>query len=91
MSSFIYNVPESFNNHVSQSSGSTSKLEVFSSSLFDFPSNHGNSTSRSQPLGASPLVSAFSMSPSNNNTSDSPSDVSIFLLNQTKLIIYVAS
>lgn len=70
-------VTEPFSNHISQSSGSASKLGGFSSSLFDFPSNQGISpSSRSQPLGASPLVSAFSMSPSNNNTSEIPTEVS---------------
>lgn len=69
-------VSDPFSNHVSQSSGSTSKLGAFNNSLFDFSNNQGMSpSSRNQPLGASPLVNVFSISPSNNNTTGSLSEV----------------
>jgi hypothetical protein len=77
MSSFINQVSDPFSNHISQTSGSTSKLGAFNNSLFDFSTNQGMSpSSRAQPLAASPLVNAFSISPSNNNTTGSLSEVS---------------
>ncbi|XP_014213672.1 putative E3 ubiquitin-protein ligase UNKL isoform X2 [Copidosoma floridanum] len=76
MSSFMNHVSDPFSNHISQSSSSMSKLGAFNSSLFDFAANQGLSpSSRTQPLGASPLVNAFSSSPSNNNTTGSLSEV----------------
>ncbi|XP_008203039.1 RING finger protein unkempt isoform X5 [Nasonia vitripennis] len=80
MSSFMNHVSDPFSNHnvVSQSCGSTSKLGAFNNSLFDFPSNQAMSpSSRTQPLAASPLVNAFSISPSNNNTTGSLSELQI--------------
>ena len=77
MSSFMNHVSDSFGNHISQSSGSASKLGAFNNSLFDFSNNQRMSpSSRTQPLGASPLVNAFSLSPSNNNASGTLSEVS---------------
>ncbi|XP_011503191.1 PREDICTED: RING finger protein unkempt homolog [Ceratosolen solmsi marchali] len=68
MSSFINQVSDPFSNHISQST-SASKLGAFNNSLFDFSTNQGMSpSSRVQPLAASPLVNAFSISPSNNTT-----------------------
>ncbi|XP_014295447.1 RING finger protein unkempt isoform X7 [Microplitis demolitor] len=62
-----HSVSDPFSNHISQLSSSTSKLSGFNSSLFDF-ANQGLSPSRTQPLGASPLVNAFSISPSNSGS-----------------------
>ncbi|XP_058796526.1 putative E3 ubiquitin-protein ligase UNKL isoform X2 [Phymastichus coffea] len=77
MSSFMNQVSDPFSNHVSQSSG-TSKLGGFNNSLFDFSNNQGMSpSSRNQPLGASPLVNVFSVSPSNNNTTGSLSELQV--------------
>lgn len=60
-------VSDPFSNHISQLSSSASKLSGFNSSLFDF-TNQGMSPSRTQPLPASPLVNAFSISPSNTGS-----------------------
>lgn len=76
---FMNTVSDPFSNHISQLSSSASKLSGFNSSLFDF-ANQGMSPSRTQPLPASPLVSAFSMSP---NNSGSLSEVSIQKENKT--------
>lgn len=73
---FMNTVSDPFSNHISQLSSSASKLSGFNSSLFDF-ANQGMSPSRTQPLPASPLVGAFSMSP---NNSGSLSEVSIRFL-----------
>ncbi|XP_074099044.1 RING finger protein unk isoform X1 [Cotesia typhae] len=62
-----HSVSDPFTNHITQLSSSTSKLSGFNSSLFDF-ANQGLSPSRTQPLGASPLVNAFSISPSNSGS-----------------------
>ncbi|KAL2740214.1 putative E3 ubiquitin-protein ligase UNKL isoform X3 [Vespula squamosa] len=64
---FMNQVSDPFSNHISQLSSSASKLSGFNSSLFDFASQ-GMSPSRTQPLPASPLVSAFSISPSNTGS-----------------------
>ncbi|XP_043485033.1 RING finger protein unkempt homolog isoform X4 [Leptopilina heterotoma] len=64
---FMNTVSDPFSNHISQLSSSASKLSGFNSSLFDF-ANQGMSPSRTQPLPASPLVSAFSMSPNNSGS-----------------------
>lgn len=78
MSSFINQVSDPFSNHISQTSGSASKLGAFNNSLFDFSTNQGMSpSSRAQPLAASPLVNAFSISPSNNNTTGSLSELQV--------------
>lgn len=60
-------ISDPFSNHISQLSSSASKLSGFNSSLFDFASQ-GMSPSRTQPLPASPLVNAFSISPSNTGS-----------------------
>lgn len=61
-------IADPFSNHISQLSSSASKLSGFNSSLFDFASQ-GMSPSRTQPtLPASPLVNAFSISPSNTGS-----------------------
>ncbi|KAK0169931.1 hypothetical protein PV328_010559 [Microctonus aethiopoides] len=62
-----HSVSDPFSNHISQLSSSASKLSGFNSSLFDF-SSQGLSPSRTQPLPASPLVNAFSMSPNNSGS-----------------------
>ncbi|XP_034935043.1 RING finger protein unkempt homolog isoform X6 [Chelonus insularis] len=62
-----HSVSDPFSNHISQLSSSASKLSGFNSSLFDFASQ-GLSPSRTQPLAASPLVNAFSLSPSNSGS-----------------------
>ncbi|XP_011298446.1 RING finger protein unkempt homolog isoform X1 [Fopius arisanus] len=62
-----HSVSDPFNNHISQLSSSASKLSGFNSSLFDF-ANQGLSPSRTQALPASPLVNAFSVSPSNTGS-----------------------
>lgn len=64
---FMNQVSDPFSNHISQLSSSASKLSGFNSSLFDF-TNQGMSPSRTQPLPASPLVNAFSISPSNTGS-----------------------
>ncbi|XP_077259899.1 RING finger protein unk isoform X7 [Temnothorax americanus] len=65
---FINQISDPFSNHISQLSSSASKLSGFNSSLFDF-ANQGMSPSRTQPtLPASPLVNAFSISPSNTGS-----------------------
>lgn len=56
-----------FSNHISQLSSSASNISGFKNSLFDF-TNQGISPSRNQPLPPSPLVNAFSISPSSSNT-----------------------
>lgn len=61
-------ISDPFSNHISQLSSSASKLSGFNSSLFDFASQ-GMSPSRTQStLPASPLVNAFSISPSNTGS-----------------------
>ncbi|KAJ8664328.1 hypothetical protein QAD02_005990 [Eretmocerus hayati] len=72
MSSFMNHISDPFSNHVS--SGSASKLGAFTNSLFDF-SNSQRMSPSSRTLGASPLVSAFSISPSNNNAIGSSSEL----------------
>ncbi|XP_015117814.1 RING finger protein unkempt isoform X5 [Diachasma alloeum] len=62
-----HSVSDPFSNHISQLSSSASKLSGFNNSLFDF-ANQGLSPSRTQPLPASPLVNAFSVSPSNTGS-----------------------
>lgn len=65
---FMNQISDPFSNHISQLSSSASKLSGFNSSLFDFASQ-GMSPSRTQPtLPASPLVNAFSISPSNTGS-----------------------
>lgn len=66
---FMNQVAESYNNHhISQLSSSASKLNSgFNSSLFDF-ANQAMSPSRNHQLPASPLINAFSMSPSNSGS-----------------------
>ncbi|XP_046622968.1 putative E3 ubiquitin-protein ligase UNKL isoform X4 [Neodiprion virginianus] len=68
---FMSQASDPFSNHISQLSSSASKLSGFNSSLFDF-ANQGMSPSRAQPLPASPLVNAFSISPSNTGTLSEP-------------------
>lgn len=65
---FMNQISDPFSNHISQLSSSASKLSGFNSSLFDFASQ-GMSPSRTQStLPASPLVNAFSISPSNTGS-----------------------
>lgn len=78
-------VSDPFSNHISQLSSSASKLSGFNSSLFDF-TNQGMSPSRTQPLPASPLVNAFSISPSNTG---SLSEVRILLVFTSLLLLFI--
>ena len=72
-------VSDPFSNHISQLSSSASKLSGFNST------NQGMSPSRTQPLPASPLVNAFSISPSNTG---SLSEVRILLV-FTSLLLFI--
>ncbi|XP_033213614.1 RING finger protein unkempt homolog isoform X5 [Belonocnema kinseyi] len=65
--SFMNHVSDPFSNHISQLSSSASKLSGYNSSLFEF-ANQGMSPSRTQPLPASPLIGAFSVSPNNSGS-----------------------
>lgn len=83
---FMNQVSDPFSNHISQLSSSASKLSGFNSSLFDF-TNQGMSPSRTQPLPASPLVNAFSISPSNTGSLSEVRIIPVFtrvLLNELK-------
>lgn len=64
---FMNQVSDPFSNHIAQLSSSSNKLSGYNSSLFDF-ANQAMSPSRNQPLAASPLVNAFSISPSNTGS-----------------------
>lgn len=76
---FINQISDPFSNHISQLSSSASKLSGFNSSLFDFASQ-GMSPSRTQPtLPASPLVNAFSISPSNTGSLSEVRTACVFL------------
>lgn len=77
-----------FSNHISQLSSSASNISGFKNSLFDF-TNQGISPSRNQPLPASPLVNAFSISPSSSNTITEVSIDSISKLKRKKGLVTV--
>lgn len=82
-----HSVSDPFSNHISQLSSSASKLSGFNSSLFDF-SSQGLSPSRTQPLPASPLVNAFSMSPNNSGSLSEVNEIDKF---HTRInIIFIA-
>lgn len=84
---FINQISDPFSNHISQLSSSASKLSGFNSSLFDFASQ-GMSPSRTQPtLPASPLVNAFSISPSNTGSLSEVRTACVFLKNEFSIYL----